>query len=117
MKIKICKWQDYWYYKFMYEALYTQEEYDYVFKHLDFVKLNKKWFVFFNNKKTREWFEKTYICENSLSKIYENSPNGYQYLKNNWGKNIFKLHFEYLNKQELRIIVNRVINTKLIRGK
>jgi len=44
------------------------------------------------------------------------TPEGYQYLKNNWGKGIFKIPVYYSDKQELKTVVNRLINVGLKRN-
>jgi len=95
------------------ETKYNQEQFDYVFKHLNFDKLEKSWHIFFNDKKTEEWFHKTYICSYTLDDIYNDSPEGYKWLKNNWGKGVFKLWIYYQDKQEFKTIVNRVINVAI----
>jgi len=114
MKKKLYKtYNDYWYYNISY---CFQEQYDYVFKYLDFDKLYKGWFIGFNNEEIEEWFYETYIEENCLKDIYNRSPEGYGWLKNNWGKGIFELYIWYKNKQELKTIINKIINIELIRG-
>jgi len=112
MKINLRKRYDkYWRYNRK-ERNYKQEEFDYVFKYLDFDKLDKDWFIHFNNAKTEKWFRKTYINSDLLAKIYKKSPLGYEYLKDNWGKGIFYLYIYYSDKQELKTIVNKIINVE-----
>ena len=94
------------------------KQYDYIYKYLDFDKLDKDWFIHFNDKQTEEWFRKTFINSEWLcvDEIQEESSEGYEYLKKNWGKDIFRIAVCYPDKQELKTIVNKVINIKLIRG-
>jgi len=107
----------YWRYENIDESRLTQKHYDYMFKYLDFDKLDKNGYIIFNNKETEEWFYKTYTDTNYLKDVYDDSPKGYQYLKNNWGKGVFKLFVWYTtDKQEFKTIVNRVINIELKRG-
>ena len=114
MKIKI-KTEDgnYWYYHGINELYYLQKEFDYMFKYLDFDKIDKKCYIHFNNKEEEEWFRKMYINNTWLKHICNNSPDGYGYLKNNWGKSIFKLILFYLDKQEIKIIINKLVNIEL----
>jgi len=114
MKIKLINWNKYWHYGLK-EYGCTQKEYDYIFKYLDFDTLDKDWYIYFNDKQTDEWFFKTYINDIKLEIIYNQSPNGYQWLKENWGKNTFILPVRYPDKQELKTIVNKVINIELKR--
>jgi len=116
MRIKLTEDSGFWCY-LIYEINYTQEQFDYIFKYLDFEKLNKDIIIYLNNEKTKNWFKKTYIDRRYLEIIYNESPLGYEWLKDNWGKNVFQIDIYYLNKQELKTIVNRVINIELIRGK
>jgi len=114
MKIKIKKtYNDYWHYDIV-KYHYTKETYDYIFKYLDFDKLDKDWAIYFNNKQIKNWFYKTYTNNDRLSKIHNQSPEGYQWLKENWGNGIFEILVLYQDKQELKTIVNRVINIKLL---
>jgi len=113
MKIKLTRYDEYWYYNIN-ETLCTQEQYDYIFKYLDFEKVDRDCCVFYNNKEIEKWFKKTYINSDCLNIIYNNSPEGYQWLKENWGKDIFNLIIWYSDKQEFKIIVNKVINIKLM---
>jgi len=99
------------------EHLYTQEQFDYMFKYLDFDKFDKNWYIYFNDKETSEWFYKTHINTDYLKDIYNDSPEGYEWLKENWGKGIFKIVIYYLDKQELKTIVNKIINIELIMNK
>jgi len=106
MKFKLKKtFNKYWYYN-IYEFYYPQEEYDYIFKYLNFDKLNKDCDILFCFKHyaIEQWFEET----------YENSQKGNEWLKENWGKGVFKLDVYYPDKQELKTIVNKVINIKLL---
>jgi len=116
MKIKI-KTEDgnFWCYHGINEIYYKQKEYDYIFKHLDFDKLDKDWTIHFSNKKIKNWFCKTYIDSCHLENIYNYSPSGYEWIKNNWGNGIFELFVFYSDKQKLKTIVNRVINLELKR--
>jgi len=113
MKIQIEQSGNYSYRYYIRDDNYTQEQFDYMFKYLDFEKISKNWYICFKNHKTSEWFKKTYIEENCLKDIYNDSLEGYEWLKNNWGKGIFELYIWYKNKQELKTIVNRVINVEL----
>jgi len=118
MKIKLMKDNGFgWHYNYIYEKYYNQKQFDFVFKYLNFDKLEKCWAIYFNNEEIGEWFYKTYINNCHLSEIYKNSPEGYEYLKENWCKGIFTLWIYYSDKQELKTIVNKIINVKLIRGK
>jgi len=112
MKIKINKWKNYWYHNIA-NHYCIQKKYDYVFKYLDFDKVDKNRHIYFNDYKVKKWFGKAYINEYGLNKIYNNSPLGYQWLKKHWGKSIFKLFVCYIDKQELKTIINRVINIEL----
>jgi len=116
MKIKIEQEGCFWHYT-VDERHCTQKEYDYMFKYLDFDKLNKEWMIHFNNKVTKKWFKKTYMINNEYlylnTTIYEKSPLGYKWLKDNWGKCLFWIFVYYNNKQELKTIINRIINIKL----
>jgi len=115
MIIELKKWDKNWRYNIN-EWNYTQKQFDYMCKYLDFDKLDKDWHIIFNNEKTKEWFYKTYTSSHDLNKIYNHSPKGYQYLKNNWSKGVFKILVNYPDKQELKTIVNRVINIELKKG-
>jgi len=116
MKIKIEKWSNYLCYH-IHACTYKQKQFDYIYKYLDFDKLYKSEWIYFNNEETEEWFHKTYINNDLLDNIHRNSPKGYEWLKNNWSKSVFKLYYVYYSdKQELKTIVNKVINIKLIRG-
>jgi len=112
MKIKLIKYNNYWRY-IVGELSYKQEEYDYIFKYLDFDKFDKDWLILFNNKKIEEWFFKTYINDIKLEIIYNQSPNGYQWLKENWGNGVFEIVVCCSDKQEFKTIVNRIINIEL----
>jgi len=115
MKIRVKKtYKNYW----VYNAnniwgYYTQKQYDYMCKYLDFEKLCKDELIFFNNKETKKTFYETYIDNRWLEDIYNNSPLGYEYLQNNWGKGVFRLYVFYPDKQELKTVVNRIINVGL----
>jgi len=118
MKINLRKrYDNCWCCYFINEYAYTKEEYDYIFKYLDFNKLNKYCYAHFNNEVIEQWFEKAYINNDWLYDIYDQSPLGYEYLKENWGKGVFKINIYYSDKQELKTIVNKVINVELIRSK
>jgi len=114
MKIKITQHNKYWFYNIN-ESLYTQEQFDYIFKYLDFEKLGKDYYIFFNDKKTEEWFNKTYINNIILELIYHYSPKGYEWLKDNWGNGVFKTTVFYPDKQEFKTIVNKIINVRFCR--
>jgi len=118
MKIKIEPYNNHWRFDTKTNMLYylKQKFFDYTFKYLDFDKLDKSWRISFNDCEIETWFRKTHINSDYLVHIYYYSPEGYEYLKNNWGKNIFSMNINYQYKQELKTIVNKVINTKLIRG-
>jgi len=115
MKIKIGNYSNGFNYSVM-ELSYIQEQYDYVFKHLDFDKIDKYIIIHFSNEEIKEWFHKTFIKKLSLNTIYKESPNGYQWLKDNWCKNMFTVFIEYQDKQKLITIVNKIINVELTRG-
>ena len=127
MKIEIDNCDNFCYnYRYdIFECNYTQEEYDYIYKYLDFNKLDKDCYIYFSKKETEECFFEAYlnseyldnIYRDHLKNIYFTSPLGYEWLKSNWGKGIFKITVWYLYKQELKTIVNRVINIKLIKSK
>jgi len=117
MKIDLKKYHDnHWCYNID-ELDYTQEEYDYAFKFLDFDKLFKDCIIYFNNEEIRKLFYETYINSHYLNNIYNQSYEGYKWLKNNWGKGKFKLWADCSDKQKLKTIVNRIINVELIRKK
>jgi len=101
---------------------YTQEQYDYVFKCLDFDKLKLSFFrIHFNNEEIRKVFKENYVFDfgndTINQEIYKNNKEINQWLKDNWCKNSFKLGIAYLDKQELKTVVNKIINVELIRGK
>jgi len=112
MKIEIKNYSDGYRY-FVNEWEYRQKEFDYIFKYLDFEKLYKDSLVHFKDYKLKEWFCKTYTNNINLETIYNESPEGYQYLKENWGNGIFRmLSVYYPDKQELKTIVNKMINVE-----
>jgi len=115
MKIKILqpRYSNYWRYN-LNEWNYIPEEFDYVFKYLDFDKLDKNEHITFNDNKIKKWFFKIYINIRWLEDIYNKSPEGYKWLKENWGNGVFKLDIYYPDKQKLKTIVNKVINIELI---
>jgi len=113
MKISLFMWENHWRYNTV-ELNYTQEQYDYAFKHLDFDQINKKCFIYFYKNEIEEWFYKTYINTDWLNDIYNDSLEGYEWLKQNWGKSVFKILADYQDKQEFKTIVNKVINSQLI---
>jgi len=122
MKIKIVKekWDTVcWLYNTN-ESCYIQKQFDYIYKHLCFDKLNKNEIIYFNNEEIKELFKRKYI-ENIwllwLNDIYKISPLGYKWLQNNWGKGEFKTVVRYTDKQELKIVINKLINVELIRSK
>jgi len=106
-----------WYSFYIKSLIFDQKEYDYIFKYLDFKKINKSGFVHFDDYEIEKWFRKTHINSNWLNTIHNNSPLGYEYLQNNWGNGVFKLYVFYPDKKELKTVVNKVINIELIRGK
>jgi len=114
MKIKIYNWDECCNYNID-EFNYNQGQFDYIFKYLNVDKLYKNKNVCFKNYETEEWFNETYTNSHYLSKIHNQSPDGYQWLKNNWGNGVFKLYVFYSDKQELKTIVNKIINIELIR--
>jgi len=114
MKIELFNLKEYWRYGIG-ELYYSQEEYDYIYKYLDFDKLYKENFIHFKDEETGEWFFKTYINDIDLEIIYNQSPKGYEWLKENWGNDVFKIVIYYSNKQELKTIVNKIINVRLMR--
>jgi len=116
MKIEILKRSNYFRYS-MYELGFSQAQYNYVFKYLEFDKLRKDVLIQFNDRRIERWFNRKYIYDFSLDYIYKKSFLGYEYLKDNWGKGVFCLYINYPDKQELKTLVNRVINIRLIRGK
>jgi len=116
MKIKTTRYDKYWYYNIN-ETKYSQEQYDYAFKYLDFEKIDRDCFIFFDNKEIETLIHKTYINSNYLEDICNSSPEGCEWLKENWGKGKFKIGIWYPDKQEFKTIVNRVINIELIRGR
>jgi len=94
---------------------FSQKQFDYIYKHLDFDKVKKNIFsIQFVNNEIKNWFYKTYI-NNYLEYICNSSPEGYQWLKDNLGNGVFKLDICYYDKQELKTIVNKVINVRLMR--
>jgi len=118
MQIKTTRYNEYWYYNIINEDEYTQEQYDYIFKYLDFDKLDRDSFAFFTDTETAKWFKETHINSDCLNIIYNKSPEGYKWLKNNWGKGFFWVGLiNSIDKQELKMIVNKVINIELIRSK
>jgi len=113
MKVQLHKiYNNYWRYT-MISMRFTQEEYDYTFKCLDFDKLFKVILIHFNNTKTEKWFYKTYIESCYLECIYSDSFEGYKWLIDNWGKGMFKTIIIYQDKQELKTVVNRIINIEI----
>jgi len=116
MKIEIKKYKLWsWCYNIN-ELTLEQKKYDYMFKHLDFDKLDKDNFIFFKNKETEKWFHNKYIYERLLENIYKDSPLGYEWLKENWGNGVFVILVYYQDKRELKTIVNKFINIELKRG-
>jgi len=93
----------------------TQKEYDYMFKYLDFDKLDKtKSYLFTNDKKERKLFEKRYKVFNCwLYLCLITNDNGE--IRDNWGKGMFKIVIYYKNKQELKSIINKVVNIELMK--
>jgi len=112
MKIKIKRYNNYWRYN-LNEWNYTQVQFDYIFKYLDFDKLDKIRMIYFNDKKTEKWFLKTYINDINLETICNKSPEGYEWLKEHWGNGVFKLYVCYLDKQEFKTVINKIINVEL----
>jgi len=115
MKIVIFKYNNFHSYDDNAELNYAQEQFDYVYKYLNFDKLDKNWWLLFNNKQTEEWFHETYTNSHYLSKIHNQSPEGYEWLKGNWGNGKFKIDIWYPDKQEFKTIINKIINIELIR--
>jgi len=115
MKIKIKQYKNnnYWSYCIE-ESEYKQKEYDYVFKYLDFEKLDKNEWILFDNNEIECSFHEIYTNIHLIENIYNQSPEVYQYLKDNWCKGLFKINIYYQDKQELKTIVNKVINIELI---
>jgi len=100
---------------------YTQEQFDYIFKYLNFDKI-KDSRIYFLDKEVEKRFYKTYGNEWWLHHIITHClPEAYEWLKQNWGKNIFittshfKTMFYYNDKQELKTVINKVINVTLIK--
>jgi len=98
------------------DYFFSQEQYDYVYKFLNLEKIKNTNVIRFKNKITKIWFHETYVNYYCLDEIHCHSKKGYKWLKNNWGKGIFKIAIYYSDKQELKTIVNRLINVKLIRN-
>jgi len=117
MKIKMILFdEECWRYAYMNEIKFYQKEYDYIFKYLFFDKLSKAVNIRFEDIKTSELFSKTYTNDIYLNNIYNYYPEAYKWLKENWGKGAFYNLVCYSNKQELKTIVNRLINIELIRN-
>jgi len=114
MKIKLKKDDDIFYYDVI-ENDYTQEQFDYIFQYLYFGELSQDCYIIFNNRKTEKWFKKTYINSIYLESIYYKSFKGYEWLEQNWSNGFYRLFVNYTDKQELKTIVNKVINVELIR--
>jgi len=106
MKIKIKAGIFGEYYRYM-NTSNNQKQYDYMYKNLDFDKLNKSYNVFLENDKIWQHKKINHECLSTISKYFKDD---YQLLKNNWGKGIFRVFIEYSDKQELKSIVNRVMN-------
>jgi len=120
MKIKLRNYENhYWdYYNVKKYYIYKQEQYEYMHKYLNMDTLYKGRYIIFANEEIAEWFHKTYGEYYWLDGIYKNSPDGYQWLKNHWCKGIFWFGFIHsTDKQELKTIVNKVINITLRRNK
>jgi len=115
MKKKLYKFNDCWNYN-LDEWEYTQEQYDYAFKYLNFNKFNKYQNIHFKNKELRNMFFDTYGESCYLKNIYNTSQKSYEWLKDNWGKNIFTISIFYSDKQELKTIVNKLINIELMKN-
>jgi len=98
------------------ELAYTRKQYDYIFKYLDFNQLDKSYFIF-NNCEIKFMFYRKYMKSDFIFEVQQQCPEGYEYLKNNWGKGVFSTSIFYQNKQELKTIVNKIINVELIRSK
>ena len=117
MKIKLKQHKNFWHYhtfNYYNELKYSQKKFDYIYKYLDFDKLNKNDSVIcFDDSKIEKYFFKTYINNDWLEHIYNKSPDGYQYLKNNWAYGVFRILINYKDKQKLKTIVNKVINIEL----
>jgi len=116
MRIDLVNFTEgFWYFN-LNDIKYQREQYNYAFKYLNFDKLNKHFLISFIDKKTKNDFYKKYTDAKTLISIYSNHPEGYEWLKNNWGKDVFRIGIYYSDKQELKTIVNRVINVELKRS-
>jgi len=115
MKIKMVENYSYWHFNIIFGSS-TQKQYDYIYKHLDFDKLNKQIFLF-DNVKTEQWFFNTFVNNICLQNMEELSQNKYQWLKQNFGKDIFKTSIDYKDKQELKTVINKHINIQLLNKK
>ena len=98
------------------ELHYTQEQYNYVFKYLDFEKLDKDSVSFCWDTTIKDLLKKQNINSLWLGEIYRDYPDGYRWVKKNFNKNIFKLWIYYIDKQELKTVVNKIINVELKGG-
>jgi len=118
MKLELKKiMENLWQYSELSDGYYySQSQFDYVYKHLDFDKIYKKTNIYFINIDTSEYFYKNYISNDIINNIYNSSPEGYEWLKDNWGNGVFKLYIYYPDKQKLKTIVNKVINIAFLQG-
>jgi len=114
VKIKFIYYEDFLTYN-LNRCMISQKQYDYVFKHLDFDKFKKSVYILFCEKQYKR-FEKYHKTDFFLINIFNKNPEDYKWLKERWGKGVFVASCYYSDKQELKTIVNRVINIKLIRG-
>jgi len=114
MKICLKRYNACWYYHHMHELEYTQKQYDYILKHLCFKKINKDSLLWFKSKDIKNDFMLRFkISTCWLKVIYSQCSIGYNWLNDNFGKNIFMTSIKYTDKQELKTVVNRVINIRL----
>jgi len=122
MKIEICRTTHYsssWRYYHLHEGAeyLCQKEYDYIFKSLKFDELNLPDRIrFIDTIMKNEFFNKYQITQDSFGKI-DHEGEGYEWLKNNFGNGIFRIAIFHKNKQELKTIVNKVVNMEFRRGK
>jgi len=117
MKIKLYNLFKYYWRYCISDYIYTQKEYDYIFKYLEFGKFNEICcYIKFNDHNTQQLFTYKYIDNIFIKIIHSKSPEGYEWLRNNFGKGYFRIvDNNYPDKQEFKTIVNRVINIELRR--
>jgi len=90
------------------ELYYKQEYYDYIYKYLEFNKVINYTNIYMDNEEDLNYFKNLI---NTDKDIVIN-----KYLKYNWGRGVFKIWVFYKDKEELKSVVNRIINIRLIRG-